>query len=184
MVNTEYQYLTDQSLLSLWKEGDYKAFDTLFKRYYNGLVRYASKSIPDRMLVEELVMDVMMRVWKKSGQIATPPGFKAYILRALKNAILNHFRSGIPPIVSIEEHNEDLKLQTNISADSKILQEEIKEKYLAAVSTLSDKKKEVFILSREENLSYKEIAQVLNISVNTVENYMSASLSHVREKLK
>lgn len=184
MLKRNYQNLQDDTLLDLWKTGNVKAYETLFLRYYDSLFAYVCGSIKNTMLAEELVMDVMMRVWQKGEQITTPPGFKAYLLRAIKNAVLNHFRKSVPDMLPIDQLPEHKALPAMSLADDKIRQEELAEEYAAAFSTLSDKKKEVFTLSRESNLTYKEIAQLLNISVNTVENYMSASLSQLREKLK
>ncbi|QEC42572.1 RNA polymerase sigma factor [Pseudobacter ginsenosidimutans] len=174
----------DEDLLLLWQNGNAKAFDELFRRYFQPLCQYAFNNLQQSMLAEELVMDVMMRIWKTNGQIHCPAGFRPYILRALKNAILNHFRSSLPAIVSLEDVPAGEEIPAAVSPDHKLLHDETRDRYLDALSSLSDKKREVFILSREESLTYKEIARQLNISVNTVENYISASLSHVKEKMK
>lgn len=184
MDNLEYQNLTDEALLSLWRDGKIEAYDVLFKRYYSPLLKYANSNIKDQMAAEEIVMDVMVRIWHKNGQIDSPAGFKAYILRAVKNAIFNYFRSTIPISISIDNVGPDAHLKLAApDADARLRQKEIHKKYQTAMASLSEKKKEVFTMSREGNLSYKEIAEVLNISVNTVENYMAASLSHLRKKL-
>lgn len=174
---------SDEDLLLLWRNGDPKAFDELFRRYFQPLHQYAVKNLRNAMLAEEIVMDVLLRIWKTNGNINCPAGFRPYILRALRNAIFNHFRSAMPVIVSWEELPAGSELPAAGSPDHKILHNETRELYLAALSSLSAKKREVFILSREERLSYKEIARQLNISVNTVENYIAASLAHVKEKM-
>jgi RNA polymerase sigma-70 factor (ECF subfamily) len=175
---------SDEDLLLYWQQGDTKAFDLLFTRYFQPLHQYALKSLHNTMLAEELVMDVMLRIWKTNGNIISPAGFKPYLLRALKNAILNHFRTALPVIVSWDDLPATQEIPAHTAPDHKILHDEARERYLAALNSLSDKKREVFILSREERLTYKEIARQLNISVNTVENYMSASLAQVKEQMK
>lgn len=174
----------DEDLLLQWQNGSTVAYDALFGRYFQPLYQYALNNVKQSALAEELVMDVMLRIWKTNGQIECPAGFRPYILRALKNAIFNHFRSALPKIVSLEDVPANDEIAVASSPDHKLIHDETRDKYLAALSSLSDKKREVFILSREERLTYKEIARHLNISVNTVENYMSASLSHVKEKMK
>lgn len=177
------QYLTDDILLTWWKNGDVKAYETLFFRYYESLFKYVNCSIKNNMLAEELVMDVMMRVWKNGTQITTPPGFKAYLLRSIKNAVANHYRTTLPLIVSIDAlpENESWSSVADF-ADERLGHHEVEEKYSLALSSLSEKKREVFLLSREKKLTYKEIAHRLDISVNTVENYMSASIAELRKK--
>ena len=175
---------SDEDLLLLWRNGNAAAFDQLFKRFYQPLFQYAVNNLKQPMLAEEIVMDVMLRIWKTNGQIDCPAGFRPYILRALKNAILNHFRAAMPVVVSWDEMPAGEEIPATQSSDFKIIHSETRDRYLAALSSLSEKKREVFVLSREERLTYKEIARQLNISVNTVENYMSASLSQLKEKMK
>jgi RNA polymerase sigma-70 factor (family 1) len=174
----------DEDLLLLWQNGNATAFDELFRRYFKPLYQYAYNNLRQSMLAEEIVMDVLLRIWKTNGQIHCPSGFKPYILRALKNAILNHFRAAVPKIISWDDMTAGEEIPAATAPDHKLLHDETRELYQAALSSLSEKKREVFILSREESLSYKEIARQLNISVNTVENYMSASLHQVKEKMK
>lgn len=175
---------SDEDLLLHWKNGNLASYDALFRRYFQPLFQYAYNNLKQSVLAEELVMDVMLRIWKTNGQIECPAGFRPYVLRALKNALLNHFRSSIPPIVSLEEVPANEEIPGAASTDHKLIYDETRDKYLAALSSLPEKRRKVFMLSREESLTYKEIARHLNISVNTVENYMSASLSHVKEKMK
>lgn len=184
MQKKDFQRSTDDVLLTLWKKGDVKAYETLFLRYYDSLFLYVCGSVKNTMLAEELVMDVMMRVWQKGDKITSPPGFKAYLLRSIKNAVLNYYRKSAPDILPIDELSDENAPPTSSLADDLVRHKELAEQYTVAFSSLSDKKKEVFTLSREKNLTYKEIAQLLGISLNTVENYMSASLSQLREKMK
>ena len=174
---------SDEELLLLWRNGDLQAFDELFRRYFQPLHHYATKNLRNAMLAEEIVMDVMLRIWKTNGAVNSPVGFRPYILRALKNAIFNHFRSAIPVIISLENLPVGEELPATTAPDHKLLHDETRERYLAALSSLSAKKREVFMLSREQSLSYKEIAHQLDISVNTVENYIAASLAHLKEKM-
>jgi RNA polymerase sigma-70 factor (family 1) len=174
----------DEQLLLLWRNGNTKAFDELFKRYFQPLCQYGFNNLKSSVLAEEIVMDVMLRIWKTEGKIECPAGFRPYILRALKNAIFNHFRSSMPVIVSLDEMPDGSEIPTYQSPDHKLLHDETRARYLAALSSLSDKKRQVFMLSRENSLTYKEIALQLNISINTVENYMAASLALLKEKMK
>ncbi|RFZ95483.1 RNA polymerase sigma-70 factor [Mucilaginibacter conchicola] len=175
--------ISDEQLLQQWRNGDTTAYDSLFKRYYIPLLHYAQKNLKDDMVAEELVMDVMLRVWKKDGDINAPAGFRPYLLRSVKNAIFNHYRIKIPELLSLD----DMPLSASPlskAPDELMHEEEISSVYEKVVSQLPEKRQRVFRMSREENLTYSEIASKLGLSINTVENYMSASLASCRKTLE
>ncbi|MBE9586228.1 RNA polymerase sigma-70 factor [Mucilaginibacter sp. JRF] len=183
MYHDEIIAKSDELLLQQWRNGDAAAYDTLFKRYYHPLLNYAQKNIKDEMVAEELVMDVMLRVWKKDGDINTPVGFRPYLLRSIKNAIYNHYRVKIPEFLNLDEMPGDA-FPLSKAPDELMHEEEISSVYEKVVSQLPEKRQRVFRMSREENLTYSEIAARLDLSINTVENYMSASLASCRKTLE
>lgn len=173
---------SDEVLLEQWRNGDAAAYDSLFKRYYTPLLNYALKNLKDDMVAEELVMDVMLRVWNKNGNISTPAGFRPYLLRSVKNAIFNHYRIKIPQLLGLDELPVNAS-PLSMAPDELIHEAEISSIYEQVVSQLPEKRQRVFRMSREENLTYSEIASKLGLSINTVENYMSASLASCRKTL-
>lgn len=174
---------SDQLLLEKWRDGDTTAYDTLFKRYYIPLLNYALRNVKDSMIAEELVMDVMFRVWKKDGDIHVSVDFRRYLLSSVKNAIFNHFRMKIPELLSLDEMPAGASPLSK-APDELIYEAELSQIYETVVSRLPEKRQRVFRLSREENLTYAEIASKLGLSINTVENYMSASLASCRKSLE
>lgn len=175
--------ISDQLLLTQWRNGDAAAYDALFKRYYTPLINYARRNVKDEMVAEELVMDVMLRVWKKEGDINIPAGFRRYLLSAVRNAIFNHYRVKVPQLLSLDEMPAGASPLSK-APDELIYETELSQIYETVVSRLPEKRQRVFRLSREENLTYAEIANKLDLSVNTVENYMSASLASCRKSLE
>lgn len=166
-----------------YRNGDISAFNVLFKRYYNSLLGYAAKNGMDLCTAEELVMDVMLRLWEKKGEIKVEEGLAPYLYRSIKNAIYNHHRKKILHTTTLDllPGHEHL---TAKAADEELNSKELEKLYQEKLSQLSPQRRKVYEMSREDNMTYAEIAKSLNLSVNTVENYMVASLNFFRKQLK
>ncbi|OYD46354.1 hypothetical protein CHU00_06595 [Sphingobacterium cellulitidis] len=175
--------------IELWKScqnGDPKAFDALFKRYYTSAYRYCLTFISNEPNAEELTMDVFFRIWKNAGTVESNSSFEGYLRRSIKNAVYNFRRSRLMDIVQIDEVTENEHPSAN-NVDQHLREAEMEELYEETVGSLSPRKQLVFRMSREENMTYAEISKKLDISVNVVEKYMVSSLSkcrtHLAEKL-
>lgn len=175
--------LPDNLLLEKYRNGNTSAYNILFKRYFDSLYQYALKNLKDSFIAEELIMDVMLGLWKKKGEIEIENDLKAYLYRSVKNAIYNHYRKKILPTVSLELVQDNHSLTHN-NIDQELNRKELENLYHQKKSQLSPQRRRVYELSREENMTYAEIAKDMDLSVNTVENYMVASLSFFRKHLK
>ncbi|WP_367865534.1 RNA polymerase sigma-70 factor [Pedobacter sp. WC2423] len=174
--------LSDKLLLEKYRSGNTAAYNMLFKRYYNSLYNFALKNLKESCIAEELVMDVMLGLWKKKGEITIEDSLQAYLYRSVKNAIYNHYRKKILPTVSLELVRDHITL-TSKDVDHELNSKELESFYRQKVSQLSPQRRKVYELSRDQDMSYAEIAQNMDLSVNTVENYMVASLSFFRKQL-
>lgn len=179
-----FDELTDKILVDKFREGDTKAYDVLFKRYYPTFYRYALKNVKDTFVAEELTMDVMLGLWKNKGNVYIDQDLQAYLYKATKNALYNHYRKKILATVSIDVVNEETTASDGRSVYDSLQSSDLEKIYQQKLSELSPQRRKVYQMSREENKTYSEIAEDLNLSVNTVENYMVASLSFFRKHLK
>ncbi|SHF86303.1 RNA polymerase sigma-70 factor, ECF subfamily [Pedobacter caeni] len=166
-----------------YSQGNTSAYNVLFKRYYDPLYGYALKNVKEAGIAEELTMDVMLGLWKTKGDVLVEDNLKAYLYRSVKNAIYNHYRKKILNTVSLELVSEDLN-HISRAADHELDSRELEQVYRQKLNQLSPQRRKVYEMSREENMTYSEIARNLDLSVNTVENYMVASLSFFRKQLK
>ncbi|WP_293311796.1 RNA polymerase sigma factor [Pedobacter sp. UBA5917] len=176
----EYPLLSDQQLLEECSRDNLKAFNVLFDRYFTKLYRYALGYVNDECFAEEAMMDLMMWIWEKRHSLNIQGEFKHYIFRAAKNATIKAIRKKAiqsAPIESIENHISF----TSHTADHAILTSELEQCYQNELDLLSPQRKIVFQLSREEELSHAEIADNLDISINTVKNHIKFSLNHFRK---
>ena len=156
-------------------------FDTLYLSSYRGLCAYASRFVTIDE-AEEIVQDTMMWLWDNKQTLIPGKSIKALLLRIVHNKALNRIKhnSVLSRVHQQIEHNlreqfesPDLYLSTELTA--------LLEKALAA---LPENLRVVFILSRVERLSYKEIAEKLGITVKAVDNRLARTMKILRQELK
>lgn len=157
-------------------------FENLFETHYSNLCAYANNFIKDIDASEEVVQEVLFKLWTNKESITITSSVQSYLFRAVRNASLNVLKH-----VNIREdykvHNE-YEMQDIQSAEDEMIVSELEEKIREAINQLPIERKKVFLLSRYEGLKYKEIAEKLNISVSTVENQMVKALKFLRNELK
>ena len=161
---------------------DRDAFEAVFRAHYDGLVRFATRLVRSQAEAEELVHDVLLKVWMRRAHLAPTDELKTYLFRSTYNHALNHLRR------RKVEHNwrQQLPSQEAIappsSSDDDI--HRIETAVRRAIDDLPDRCKEIFLLSRESGLSYGAIAETLGISVKTVETQMGRALKALRAALE
>ncbi len=165
------------------KQGDLKAFESMFREYYSILCEYATKILRDSDKAEETVQDLFYNIWKKKEKLNINVSIKSYLFRSVHNnclLIIQH--------KGVEKKYEDYIKHINPSftpdPSEQLRYKELSETINKIMNQLPIKCKEVFRLSRHEGLKYKEIADKLSISVKTVEVHMGKALRYFRENLR
>jgi RNA polymerase sigma-70 factor (ECF subfamily) len=177
-----YQDLPDDQLWQYCRQDDRKAFGELFNRFFPRLLRLSQRYVEDAMQAEELSMDMLYRLWEKRGQINITGDVSGYLFRSMRNLVIDHLRKNIRSMVSLNELQHEQPLAQN--ADHQLLSEEAEQIYQQALEGLSPQRRKVFVLSRERNLTYAEIARETNLSINTVERYMVSALEGIRKHIE
>lgn len=177
-----YAALSDPELIEKFRNGDIKAYNTLFDRYIDKMVGFTYSLLKDAEIARELVMDVMLRLWQKKGDIVVETELGPYLFKSLKNAVYNHLRKGRIITQPLEGYNEE-GVGASQAADEPLLYKEMTRLYKEKLDSLPAQRRKIFHLSREKNMSYEEIAKELNLSVHTVRNQMSSSLQYLRKHL-
>ena len=170
-----YHNDSDPELISLWKKGDEKAFDCLYKRYVVYLTNIASKKTTSIDIAKDCVQEVFLSVYHRKDELQTTTSLKSYLYTALQHKIYNHYQKVLTRTKYEHAASVDLKIvgnNSNEEFESKDLEKQIQERIL----NLPPQCRKVFLLSREEQLPYKEIAKQLNISVNTVDQHIQKAL--------
>ena len=173
--------MTDAELIELLKTDDERAVEFLFREHYDYLCRAVYRILPKSEVVEDLVQDVFFEFWRKRDTLNINTSFKAYLRRAAVNKTLNYIRDLRLKTVDVEKAPEAASKLAE--APEVMAGKEVQESIDNAIDQLPERCRMVFVLSRFEEKSYKEIAQELDISVKTVENQISKALKLLRETL-
>jgi RNA polymerase sigma-70 factor, ECF subfamily len=172
----------DRELFARLRAGDESAFDALFRAWYAPLVRFANGMLRSEAAAEEVVQDVMLEIWRRRTDLELNSAPNAYLIRATRNRALNSIRR-----VRLEESREPQVVadQTRVVAatDALLAEEELATAISHAIEELPPRCKEVFLMSRREQLKYGEIAERLGITVKAVEANMGRALRTMREHL-
>lgn len=166
------------------KQGDEQAFELLFRKYYVRLCGFANKFLNDPEEAREVVQEVFMKIWEGREDIDPEDSLKSYLFKIAQNFSLNKLRKKKVESRYLEILKQVYIEHSEFSGYDSLLVRELDNNITAAINTIPPKCKRVFELSRIDGLKYSEIAEVLNISVKTVEAQMSKALSILRVELK
>jgi RNA polymerase sigma-70 factor (ECF subfamily) len=178
----DIKILDDKDLIALISEGNKIAFDAVYERYWESMYIYTIKVVKNREQTEDILQEVFISLWNRRKEMVRIECLSAYLFVSLRFQSLSYFKKiakqgKLMEILAqglIENHyqSEDIYFAKELSV---ILNQEIE--------NLPSKMKEVFILSRNENLSYKEISDILKISDKTVKKQVSNALKVIKGKL-
>jgi len=169
-------------LLALLKD-DERALRFIFDRYYPTLLQDAWRIIGDTDAARDLVQDVFVELWKKRHEIAVHTSLRAYLRKAVINRTLNYLKSHRRISWGLPDELQQLADTTDTDIYQKEQMESREARVRTAIESLPEKCRIVFSLSRFEQMSHKEIAEKLNISVKTIENQITKAMKVLREIL-
>ena len=173
------QYISHETFLGL-KDGNEKAFDAVYKHYYAGLCAFASQYVPTDY--EEIVQDVMMWLWENRGTIANEISLKSLLFTITKNKCIN----SISHRQIMYRVHEKLcqKFAVQFEDPDFYIFGELMEKLDQAIDNLPENYRKAFEMNRFDNLTYKEIADILHISEKTIAYRISQALKILRRELQ
>ena len=155
------------------------AFETIFRSHYQALVGFGARYTGSIASAEEVVQEVFLALWRQRATMPPADKLGSYLYRAVHNRALNVVRHERVIRVRNSEFVEPL----SAPADERLLREEAERLIQAALDRLPDRCRLIFILSREQKLTYAQIAQVAGVSIKTVETQMGRALRSLRNAL-
>jgi RNA polymerase sigma-70 factor (family 1) len=168
--------------ITLLQEGDHAAFEQLFDEYFDALCRYAYSIIKDMDEAEDSVQKTFCKLWDQREELNIHTSISYYLYRMVHNDCLNRIKQ----IKLHQEHNlnySNMVKTDNDSVSEHIATTELQEAIKKALDNFPPQCRKVFELSRNEQMSYAEIAQELGITNNTIENHISKALKLMRIEL-
>ena len=184
MLTTSEKYLVE-----LIKKGDQKAFEFLFNNYYADLCKYARNIVLNEATAEDLVMDVFIKIWEAETRLEITTSLSGYLYTSVHNHCLNyltrkHKRFTELNPETIERLNALIPSSDNSAPLDRITMAELSQQIEKCIELLPDECRNIFLMSRTDELPNKEIARRLGISENTVKVQIYRALKKFKVLLK
>ena len=164
------------------RKGEHKTFEMLFKEWYVPMCRYAVSILQDDDEAKDVVQKFFCKLWDKHSEIDIRTSLQSYLYRSVHNECLNVIKKRKVKADYIEYASSSEVHQDK--ADKRVIIKELEENVKKAIEKLPPRCKEIFLLSRMNNMTYSEIADSLGIAVGTVEIQMVKALRSLRNELK
>lgn len=162
--------------------GDGKSFEALYKYYYPRLGQFLVRYVHSEKTAEDLIHNLFYNIWQNRTNLQPRGTLRAYLYTAARNQALKYLsRDKEKDHSTLADHPHLQGGQTY--PKEKIEYKEFEEAFQAAVKRLPEKRRQIFLLHREDKLTYREISDVLDISIKTVETQMSRSIKFLSQKL-
>lgn len=160
-------------------DGDEDAFCELYAAYKNRLLYFAMKFVKSRDFAEDIFQDAFTIIWQSRRFINPDASFSSYLYTIVRNRILNQIRDADKEN-ALKEQILSQAIDYTDDTKENILANDLREIINKALEKLTPRQREIFEMSREAQMSHKEIADALGISVNTVQEHISVSLRTIR----
>lgn len=160
--------------------GEEYYFGLLYQLYFRKLLSFAQTFFKSREIAEEIVEDLFIKIWSKREHIMEIQNLNVYLYRAIKNRSINEIsrqarQIKTKPLESLTYYQPD----TGASTLDHLILAEMMQSVEITIESLPQRCKQIFKLIREDGLKYKEVAEILNISVNTIDNQMAIAVKRI-----
>jgi RNA polymerase sigma-70 factor, ECF subfamily len=189
--------LTDEALIVRFQGGDRASFAILVKRHQTALYSFALRNVRDRTVAEDIVQECFVRVAQSAADFKADARFTTWVYTIVRNLCIDHGRKaklrrhpsldearrgdeGDGP--TLGEQTADTKGGSDVERTA--LGTELKKRILAAIDTLPEEQREVYLMREISNLRFKEIAEITGQPENTVKSRMRYALERLQEALK
>jgi len=180
----------EKDIMERIRNGDKCAFESLFNAYYSKLFNYAEEILKDHVMAEEVVEETFVRVWENREQIHIQTSLQSYLFRSVYNRCLNHIKHGKVKEkhrLLFQHHTGMEGYDANYSFDfplMRLINKDLDKLVQAAIDKLPEQCRNIFMMSRYEDMKHEKIAEKLGISKNTVKTQIARALTRLRKDLK
>ncbi len=178
----ELAIITDlQQRIALYE--DMKAYKKLYELFFPGLYKFSYSFVKSQQVAEEIVSDVFIKIWSIRSTLETIDNLKVYLYTIAKNFSLNYITKHHKLRVINLDDVKDETFQNLVTPEKLLISADVINKINSALNTLPSQCRIIFYLVRESGLKYKEVASILNISVNTVRNQLAIATKKIADAL-
>lgn len=163
-------------------EGDQEAYKAFYRIYAIKFYNYGKKFTKNTPLIEDTIQEVFLEIWSKRQKVLKVNSINAYFFSTFRYTLFKNIKEDIK-IVGTSEFETETQFAIDSIIINKEIDAELKAKLEKALATLTSHQREAILLRFYENLSYEEVAAILNISVKATYKIMARSLSALRDKM-
>jgi RNA polymerase sigma-70 factor (family 1) len=178
-----YKALSDNELLLLLKGSDHSAFNEIYRRYFYLSYVHAYKKLRDEEQAKDLIQDLFATLWFKRDFDLPSTNLPGYLFTAVRNKIFDLFAHEQVKAKHIDSFKAFVQTNTSVPTDHLVREKELSAYIERSIRQLPLKMRQIFEMSRKEQLSYKEIAEQLNTSENNVSKQVNNALRILRTKI-
>ncbi|WP_127133081.1 RNA polymerase sigma-70 factor [Pseudoflavitalea rhizosphaerae] len=159
--------------------GDQQAYQELFYLYYKPLLRFANAFVRSHEMSEEIVSDVFIRIWERRSQLSEITNLKVYLYVSVRNMSLKYLlKKQKQASVSLDDLQVELESQHH-DPEQLLLTAELMNRVARAIDNLPPRCKMVYKLIKEDGLRYREVSEILDISIKTIDNQLAIALKKI-----
>lgn len=175
--------IVDEESVKELRRGSYKAFTRVYDAFADQLYGFVLKHLKNSVLAKDIVQDIFLRLWDNRERIDSGGNLRSFIFTIAKHQIIDHFRKQVnqSQFEDFIEYQE--RYAEDLSPEDVLLYDEFQQQVKKSKKSLSRREYEIYELSRERNLPIKQISVQLDLSEQTVKNYLTSALKKLREDL-
>lgn len=172
---------TDEQLIQQMAGGDQQAFTLVYRHYWEDLFVTAAKALRGKKEAEDVVQDVLLSLWNRRNELNIQGSLAAYLHTSVRYKCIHYIEKNITRQDYLIQLAEVGMKTTPPNAEISLELKEMQQTINKAIAKMPPKMQEVYKLSRQEHLSYKEISDYMNISVETVKKHIQHALQLIRK---
>lgn len=185
-MNKVYSHYTDAELWQRFVDGDKQALAFIYQCQYKPLYKYGYKLSTDKNLIEDCIQDLFMELWKNKSRLGSTDSIRYYLLKSLRRKIFKTIQRN-DKTINIESETDDYHFIVEYSIEDLIIFEsadaQLKQKLIQALHQLSARQKEAIYLKFYNDMDYKEIAAIMNISYQSIRTLVYQAIKLLRNHI-
>jgi RNA polymerase sigma-70 factor (ECF subfamily) len=176
----------DKQIILLAQEGDAGAFESLLSHYEKAIYNYVFKTIPQKQEAEDITQEVFFKVYKNLQKIDINGNFTAWLYKVATNTTFDHLRrkKRKPELLIIDDEDAHFETVDDTPAYLGLEQLQDSEQLGKAMSNLRPEYKSILLLYYYQDYSYQEIAEIMDLPINTVKTYLHRARQNLKSEFK
>lgn len=160
---------------------DEMAFKKLFFHFYDNLMHFSLSITKNAEISEDIVSELMSKIWANADKFQQVTNLKTYLFQSVKNSSFNYLSQ---QKIRTQYHESELEIQYPYTPEQLMLSKEFGKQLEEIIEKMPPKMKMAFTLVKDNSLSYKDAAEIMEVSTNTIDRHIQMALTHIRELVK